>query len=175
VTVVDPSQALLQKIGDQTIEKIYGGLPNSLNLATDRQFDIIHVKEVIHHLTGDSVSESKKILTESLHAIANHLVDDGHLMIHEDYYESYLIPSLTRSFIFHLLRLQNSLRVRFPANVFVKDLQVCFYTRSELFEELTKNGFCILEHREVPFANNFTKKIGLLKKWGRVMIIAKKV
>jgi SAM-dependent methyltransferase len=175
VTIVDPSQALLDKIGNQTIEKINGKLPNNLNLTTGREFDVIHVKEVIHHVVGNSVSASRELLTESLHTIASHLVDNGHLMIHEVYYESFISPPFTRNSIFYLLRLQNSLRVRLPIYGFLKDLQVCFYTRHELLEELTKNGFCILEHREVPFASNFTKKVGLLKKWGRVMIIAKKV
>src|SRR5665647_537191 len=46
VTVVDPSQALLDKIGNQTIEKINGKLPNNLNLTTGREFDIIHVRAV---------------------------------------------------------------------------------------------------------------------------------
>jgi hypothetical protein len=174
-SIVDPSQALLDKIGNQTIEKINGKLPNNLNLTTGREFDVIHVKEVIHHVVGNSVSASRELLTESLHTIASHLVDNGHLMIHEVYYESFISPPFTRNSIFYLLRLQNSLRVRLPIYGFLKDLQVCFYTRHELLEELTKNGFCILEHREVPFASNFTKKVGLLKKWGRVMIIAKKV
>jgi SAM-dependent methyltransferase len=175
VTVVDPSQALLDKIGNQNVEKINGQLPNSLNLITGREFDIIHVREVLHHVVGNSVSASKELLTESLHAIASRLVNNGHLMIHEVYYESFIIPSFTRNSIFYLLRLQNSLRVRFPIYGFLKDLQVCFYTRHELLEELTKNGFCILEYSEVPFASNFIKKTGFLKKWGRVMIIAKKV
>jgi 2-polyprenyl-3-methyl-5-hydroxy-6-metoxy-1,4-benzoquinol methylase len=175
VTVVDPSQALLEKIGDKTIKKINGDLPNNLNLTEDREFDVIHVKEVLHHVVDNSVSASKKLLTESLQTIANHLADNGHLMIHEPYYESYFIPPLTRNLIFYLLRVQNSLRVRIPISGFLKDLQVCFYTRDELLEELTKNGFCILEHSELPFASNFTKKAGLLKKWGRVLIIAKKV
>jgi len=175
VTVVDPSQALLDKIGNQTIEKINRKLPNNLNLTTGRDFGIIHVKEVLHHVVGNSVSASKELLTESLQAIASRLADNGHLVIDEVYYESFIFPPFTRNSIFYLLRLQNSLRVRFPVYGFLKDLQVCFYTRRELLEELTKNGFCILEHREVPFASNFTKKVGLLKKWGHVIIIAKKV
>jgi SAM-dependent methyltransferase len=173
VTVVDPSQALLNKIDNQTIEKINGNLPNNLNLARGREFDIIHVKEVLHHVVGNSVQASKKLLAASLQTIASYLVDNGHLMIHEDYYESFLVPALTRNSIFYLLRLQNSFQVRFPISGFLKDLQVCFYTRRELLQELTKNGFSVLEYREVPFSNNFTKKIGLLRNWGRVLIIAK--
>ncbi len=175
VTVVDPSQTMLDKINDLAIEKINGELPNSLNLAKSRQFEIIHVSEVIHHIIGNSISSSKRRFTESLQAISEHLVDDGHLMIHELYYESYIIPSLTRSLIFYLLRLQNLFHIQIPITGFLKDLQVCFYTRHELFEGLKKNGFCIIEHKEVPFAKNKIKKVGFINRWGRIMIVAKKV
>ena len=109
VTVIDPSIRLMDNICDSRIRKLQGELPNFIALNT--HFDYIHVKQVFHHITGSSIESSKELLRESLLSIRKYLKDDGVVLIHELFYESYLIPELSRNLIFYLLIIQNKLSI----------------------------------------------------------------
>jgi len=173
ITVVDPSKEMLNKINDEDTITICGKLPNQLSL--DSKFGYIHVKEVFHHITGSSVCESKKLLKESLFSLKNLMEEDGFLMIHELFYESYIIPRLSRTLIFYLLTLQNKIRVKIPSYEFLINLNACFYTRSEFSSILNDCGFKIIHSREDRWADIFKKRALLLKDWGRMLFIAKKI
>lgn len=173
VTVVDPSRKLLNKINDERIKKIYGKLPNQIFL--DSSFDYIYVKEVFHHIVGSSINKSKKLFKKSLFTIREFLKDDGFLLIHELFYESYLIPTLSRILIFCLFTLQNSLKIKVPAKEFLMGLKVCFYTRSEFKSILNGCGFKIIDFYEEFWSNNLKKKALFLRNWGRMLFIVKKV
>lgn len=172
VTVLDPSEKSLSRIDDTRIRKVNGELPNRIPL--DSKFDYVHVKEVFHHITGSSVRNSKELLRRSLFAIKEYLNDDGFLLINELFYESYLIPSLSRALIFHLLTLQNKLRIKIPVREFIMDLETCFYSRSEFRSMLGDCGFRIVDYHEEKWADNFRKKAMFLKCWGSMLFILKK-
>jgi cyclopropane fatty-acyl-phospholipid synthase-like methyltransferase len=169
VTVIDPSKKLLGKIDDDRIIKLQGALPTQISL--NKNFDYIHVKEVLHHLAGSSVKASKELLKESLLTIKAHLNNNGFILIHELFYESYVIPAFSRNFIFYLLVVQNKLRIKLPVSRFLMDLNVCFYTRSEFQTMLQDCGFRIVEKREEYWKDNWQKRAVLLKHWGRMMFI----
>lgn len=173
VTVIDPSKKLLNESKDERIKKIYGKLPDQIVL--DSHFDYVHVKEVFHHIVGSSIGESKELLIESLFAINKVMKNDGFLLIHELFYESYLIPTLSRTLIFYLLTLQNKLKIKVPAKEFLMDLKVCFYTRSEFKSILNDCGFEIIDFYEENWSNNFKKRALFLRNWGRMLFISKKV
>ena len=172
VTVVDPSKELLNNINDERIKKIYGKLPDQQFL--DSSFDYIHVKEVFHHIVGPSINESKELLRDSLFAIKEILKNDGFLLIHELFYESYLIPTLSRTLIFYLLALQNKFGIKVPAEEFLMGLSVCFYTRQEFESILNDCGFKIINYHEEYFGNTFKKRFLFLQNWGRMLFISKK-
>jgi len=172
VTVLDPSEKLLSKIDDTRIGKVNGVLPNRIPL--NSKFDYIHVKHVFHHITGSSIKSSKELLRKSLFTVKGYLNDDGFLLIHELFYESYLMPSLSRALIFHLLALQNKLRIKIPVQEFLIDLEVCFYTRPEFRSMLGDCGFKIVDYDEENWADNFKKRAIFLKDWGRMLFILKK-
>jgi len=73
VTVVDPTQNLLDMITDPHIKKIKGNLPYNLNIDDASFFDYICVKEVLHHLTNSSISGSKNLTIESLLELKTHI------------------------------------------------------------------------------------------------------
>ena len=173
VTVVDPSKNLLDKISDEHITKIYGSLPDQIFLDSD--FDYIHVKEVLHHVTGSSIDETKKLLRESLFTLKDILKKEGFLFVHELFYESYLIPTLSRTSIFNLLLLQNKFGIKIPAKEFLAGLDVCFYGRSEFKSILNDCGFKIIGSYEEYWDNTFKKKLLFLENWGRMLFIVKKV
>ena len=171
VTVVDPSKKLLNKINDGDIKKIYGKLPGQIFL--DSSFDYIHVKEVFHHIVGSSINESKKLLRDSLFTIKEFMNDDGFLLIHELFYESYLIPTLSRTLIFYLLTLQNILGIKVPTEEFLLDLKVCFYTISEFKSILNDCGFKIVDSYQEYWGTSSKKRILFLKNWGRILFVVR--
>ncbi len=173
VTVVDPTKKLLNNINDERIKKICGKLPDQLFL--DSSFDYIHVKEVFHHIVGPSINESKELLRDSLFAIKAILKNDGFLLIHELFYESYLIPTLSRTLIFYLLALQNEFGIKVPAKEFLMGLSVCFYTRPEFESILNDCGFKTIDFHEEYWGNTFKKRFLFLQNWGRMLFIVKKV
>lgn len=172
VTVIDPSKRLLDKIDTASITKVLGALPSDLNV--NETYDFVHVKEVLHHLTGRSIADSKKISERSLFAIRRLLKEDGLLLIHELFYEGYLIPSISRFMIFAALRIQNTTRVRIPQRFFLLDLDVCFYTRREFRQMLSQAGYEIVDYRETPWTKLASTNLVLLKTWGRMLFVCRK-
>lgn len=167
--IVDPSKSLLQKQKLDGIKLVIGKLPNELNIT--EKFDYIHMKEVLHHVTGSSIVESKKLLTQSLINSQYLLNDNGYILIHELFYESYLIPTFTRTALFYFLKLLNLLRIKVPAKEFIQGLDVCFYTRSDLRKIFNDLGFEIVDYYEENWANSKLKKIALLRNWGRMCFV----
>jgi len=164
VTVVDPSKTLLSKINEENIRKVYGKLPNQIPL--NSTFDYVHVKEVFHHVTGSSIQQSKELIGESLCTIKEILKDGGFLLIHELFYESYLVPTLSRNLIFVLLALQNKSRIKIPAKEFLMGLSVCFYTRAEFSSILKKSGFEVVDYYQEFWGNTFKKTAFTFEKLG---------
>jgi len=173
VTVLDPSEKSLNAIDDTRIRKLNGELPNQIPL--NLTFDYIHVNTVFHHITGSSIRSSKELVRKSLFVIKEYLNDDGFLLICELFYESYLIPSLSRTLIFYLLALQNKLRIKIPLREFLMDLEVCFYTRSEFRSMLSDCGFKIVDYNEEKWVDNLKKRVLFLKDWGAIQFILEKV
>jgi SAM-dependent methyltransferase len=175
VTVVDPSRVLLDLVADTRIHKVEGRLPEKLNLNHNLKFDYVHVQDVFHHIVGPTIDSSKDLLHKSLATINKLLQQGGCLLISEYYLESYKVPALSRSFIFYVCKLQNSLHIKIPGRDFKKGLEVCFYTREELLRALNQSGFTVVKTKEFPFGNNLKKKLLFLNKWGVTLITAKKV
>lgn len=100
VTVIDPSQELLSYISDKRIMIICGALPD---YKLENKYNYIHIKEVLHHITGNSIKESKDKVIKTLESCYDALETDGYLFLNEDYYEGW-ISYLPRTVIFYLLR-----------------------------------------------------------------------
>jgi SAM-dependent methyltransferase len=170
VTVIDPSKNLLNEITDKRIIKILGNIP--YDFPSEDKYDYIHLKEVIHHITGNTIKETRELLKTSLSLIKGHLNPNGYLMIHDLFYDGYIYPPITRFLIFYFLILQNKLRVKIPIKEFLMDLNVCFYTRQELKSLLLESGFVIVDCNEEYWDTNFKTNLMLLHKWGRILITA---
>lgn len=175
ISVIDPSQSLLNMIEDERIKKFNGSLPDQLGLDDSQIYDYIHVKEVLHHVAGASIRESKEFVKQSLLNLKKHLNEEGILMVHELFYEGYIVPTLPRTFIFYLLKLQNSLNIKVPFNEFLLGLDVCFFTRYEFRSLLRDCGLDILDAYEGNWDNNIKKKMMLLENWGRMLFVLKKL
>jgi SAM-dependent methyltransferase len=175
VTLIDPSLKMLEKNYDNTIVKYQGQLPNKLNIPEGKKFNYVLIKEVLHHVTGKSIKQSNKLVIESLKNTKNLMEDSGYLMIHEMFYESYFYPTLSRTCIFYLLKFQKIIGLKFLPKDFLFGLSVCFYTRTELQHFFQQCGFVIIDTYKEDWSNNLQKQILLLKNWGRILYILKKI
>lgn len=170
LSIVDPSKELLQKQELKGIKAFVGKLPNDINIK--QKYNYIHIKEVLHHVTSSSPRKSKDLFVLSLTNLKkNNLNNNGYILIHELFYESYLVPTFTRTMLFYLLKLQNILHIKIPIDEFLMGLDVCFYTRSELKSIFKDNGFEIVDYYEENWENNVQKKLMLLKNWGRMCFV----
>ena len=161
----------MDKIDDPKINKVVGKLPDEVHI--DSKFDYIHVRNVFHHITGNSIGESKRLVKESLKYLNQILDENGVLLIQESYTEGYLIPTLPRYLIFQLLAIQNRLKIKIPLDEFIMGLNVCFYTRNEFKSILEECGFEIINNKTVDRWNE-TRKFMLIKDQGQVSFIVRK-
>lgn len=171
IIIVDPSIEMLNLIDDDDITKIVGELPGPLNLPSINKADFILLEDVLHHITGKSIKISKELVIESLNQTKKQMDKNGFLLIEDIFYEGYGNLTIPRTIIFYLLRIQNIIKIRFLPKEFLLGLNVCFYTRPELFKILDQCGFKIIFSKEIQFANSLKKKALLLKNWGKISLI----
>jgi cyclopropane fatty-acyl-phospholipid synthase-like methyltransferase len=174
VFIVDPSLKLLEKNTDMNINKFQGSLPNDLNLPMNIKFDYILMKEVLHHVTGKTIKESRALVIESIKKSKVIMADGGYLLIHELFYESFLYASFSRTLIFYLLKIQNKIHISFLPQEFILGLSVFFYTRTELENIFRDCGLTIVDSYKEDWAHNSQKYMLLLKNWGRILYILKR-
>ncbi len=171
VTLLDPSQSMLDLSKDARLEKMIGQLPNDL---PKRKFDYIFMQYVLHHVTGKSIAESKRLVGQSLDEIHNRLDAGGLLFLTDEYEESYLLKTFYRTAVFYALKLQNKIGIKIPIKYFLLGLEVCFYTREEFESMLADAGFEIAQKEEREIGG-ILKYVQLLKNRGIVLYIAKPV
>jgi hypothetical protein len=184
VTALDPSTRLLSKIEDRSIRKVVGILPD-LNLLRGEMFSFISLLNVLHHLPGKTISDSRNLAKESLFALKAHLHSTGLLLIREQLWETYFVPTATRALAFSLLSVASRLNVAVPrflsphTSESVSGLIVCMFTAAELECLLKECGFEIVQFVTYPYRTsmrgNLFKKFALLKGFGQMQFIVKKV
>ncbi len=173
VTILDPSEGMLDTVQDDRIKKRVGRLPE--DIGDGAPHDFLHVSEVLHHLVGPTVRASRRQCGASLKALHDSLADDGYMFVSELYYEAFGAPRLTRWAIFWILKIQNRLRIRVPRDDFLLDLLVCFYTRKELDRLLDEAGFVLLHTLKDPAKVSPLERLVLLRRRGaRHMVLVKK-
>jgi hypothetical protein len=195
VTALDPSAKLLSLIDDRSIRRVVGKIPD-LNLQAQERFGFIHISNVLHHLVGKTITESQEIVKESLLVLRDHLDHTGFLMVQEELWESYLVPTATRSLAFHVLSLANIFDVPVPGFLHWRDnwhsrsfkgLVVCIYTASEFENVLKDCGFEIIASKIYPYQHKTSEiyypwqtksrkaerwqKLAFLKRWGQMQFI----
>jgi SAM-dependent methyltransferase len=169
VCIVDPSKELLQKQNIRGIKCVVGSLPDNLNV--DSAYRYVAMKVVLHHVVGSSIRESKDLVRRSIQAAKSKLDEKGYIFIRELYYESYLIPTLTRTMIFYLLRFQNRLKFKIPHDDFLAGLEVCFYTRKEIESLIRECNLEIVESLHDEYDPGAGGRVMLLKKRGTASYI----
>lgn len=82
-----------------------------LPLKSEVNFDLIHIDSVLHHLIGKTRAGSLDLANKMIRLLINRLSENGILVVEETYYNSYFIPQITSTIVFHGLKLLNFLHL----------------------------------------------------------------
>lgn len=115
----------------------------------DRHFDVVFIRDVLHHLIGESFNKTRD---NQAHAIANlwrMLKPKGLMIIHEETNQSRLACWL----VFHLSRMASRLKKRNRLFEITPNTIVCFLTHGQIL----KMGTRITGERSILLRNDYKK------------------
>ncbi|HEX9913911.1 MAG TPA: class I SAM-dependent methyltransferase [Candidatus Bathyarchaeia archaeon] len=135
------------------------------------RFDLVFMEEVLHHLVSRSRADSKKLAKRAIGNIKRMVRPGGAFILREEYYESWLIPTISSTLIMLLLGLFNVLRIKLPHKEAHMGLKVAFYTRDEIRAMVEEAGGEILEARDVKWTKTLGERAALVKTMGKMYYI----
>jgi SAM-dependent methyltransferase len=140
----------------------------NLPIKNEIKFDFIHSAYVLHHLIGSTKGKSLKLVSTLLRILVQSLSDKGILIIHEVYYDSYIIPSLTSTLIFYILKFLNLLNLDLSPIIreFQPGLEVNFLHTAELKRLLEHLGGKVKMVGKDPGIIPTIRRVLLLKEQG---------
>lgn len=142
----------------------------NLPIRNEIKFDFIHSAYVLHHLIGPTKGKSLDLVNTLLGILARTLSDKGILIIHEVYYDSYIIPSLTSTLVFYMLKFLNLLNLDMSPIIkeFQRGLEVNFMHTEELKRSLGHLGGKVQMVGKDPWNMPKFRRLLLLKEQGSV-------
>ena len=138
-------------------------------LREEARFDLIHIDSVLHHLIGNTRSESIKLANLFCRQLIDRLSENGSLVVEEVYYVSHLFPRFTSSLIFYGLKLLNILHL--DASKIISELlpglEVNFLGDKEIEKLLGSYGrVCLI--KKTPWQRPKLYRLLLLKDFGHI-------
>jgi len=137
------------------------------------QFVLVFMDEVLHHLVSRNRAASKELARRALSNIKRMVRPGGAFILREEYYESWLIPTLSSTVIMFLLSLFNALRIKLPHKEAHIGLLVAFYTRDEIQAMVEEVGGRILEARDMKWTKTLGERVALVKNMGKMYYLIK--
>jgi SAM-dependent methyltransferase len=121
-----------------------------LPIKSEIKFDLIHIDSVLHHLIGNTRSQSMDLVNLMLNLLIDRLANNGVLVIEELHYVSHIIANITSSVIFYGLKLLNLLHLDFSRiiNELQPGLEVNFLYDKEIEKLLERYGIVRLIKKE---------------------------
>jgi len=143
----------------------------ALPLSGQAKFDLVHLDSVLHHLIRQDRKQSNRAIVSMLKLLNEMLKPNGELLVEEVYYDSFLFPHLTSSFIFHSLKLINSLHLdlRRIMPELIPDLEVNFLNRKQLTEILSGFGK-VTVLQQTPWKIPKSYGLFLLRSFGHITL-----
>lgn len=137
----------------------------------DNKFDLVYMDDVLHHIVSKRRSGSKKLAIQTLENIKRITKPNGIFILREQYYESYLILTISSHIIMFLLNLSNSLGIKLPHKEAHIGLLVTFYTRKELQQMIELVGGRIIELSDRKWRKGLTDHLALVKNMGKIYFV----
>jgi 2-polyprenyl-3-methyl-5-hydroxy-6-metoxy-1,4-benzoquinol methylase len=147
----------------------------NMPLIPSMRFDVIHVAFLLHHLIGKTKAKSTALARKLISTLIDKISENGMLIIEEVYYNSYLLPKLTSSIIFYIMKVLNFLHFDsiHIAKQYKPGLQVRFFNESELEKMLRNYGSVHLLYRN-PWKVPELYRIFLLEDLGNIVYALRK-
>lgn len=147
----------------------------NMPLKCDNRFDIIHIAFLLHHLIAETRAKSMALIVRLIGLLIDKLANNGVLLIEEVYYNSFIIPSFTASFIFYLLKLLRIFRMDLSgiSTKLKTGLEVNFLNEKLVEDILSKFGTLRLIDRN-PWKVPKSYAVFLLRDFGNITYMIKK-
>jgi SAM-dependent methyltransferase len=144
----------------------------NLPIKNEIKFDIVHSAYVLHHLIGLTKGKSLDMVGKLLRILAETLSKKGILIIHEVYYDSYMIPSLTSFLIFYMLKFLNLINLDMSRIIkeFQLGLEVNFMNTEEIKSVMEQLGGRVQMVGKDPWVMPKFRRMMLLKERGSVTL-----
>lgn len=165
-----------KKMSQRTIENTYFGsvLDNQFVKSIDKRFDFVVISHTLHHLTGNTVTQSRELVEKSIVNCLRLLKKKGKIIVIEPNYE----PRLQVNLLFYAKRIFS----RFSAKRItilgywnnIGPPVVNFYGRRELVEILQKSGLMILQIKQTSQPVGKLRKILLFRKYESFIVLGKR-
>ena len=105
VTVLDNSELLLGKNRPHPRKRlVLASIANAENELRNQRYDLICVNWVLHHLIGDTPSETDALVDEALSTSRNLLSDNGRISVFEHMYDGILVDDLPGQLIYRITK-----------------------------------------------------------------------
>jgi ubiquinone/menaquinone biosynthesis C-methylase UbiE len=137
----------------------------------DKKFDLVYMDDVLHHIVSERRNESKRLAIQALENIKRITKPNGIFILREQYYESYLIQTISSHTIMFLLNLFNSLGIKLPHKEAHIGLLVTFYTRKELQQMIEEVGGRIIELDDRKWRKGLMDYLALVKSMGKTYFV----
>lgn len=133
------------------------------------RFELIHLDSVLHHIIRTTRAKSFRAAAELFEVLNKRRSQSGVILVEEMYFDSYMIPHISASIIFYILKVLNTLRLDVSRihNEIKLDLEVNFYSDEQLREFLSKYGTVRLIKKETSRLSKL-QRLFLLRDRGHV-------
>ena len=137
------------------------------------QFEMIHMENVLHHIVGNSRTESKKMARKTIDKCLSLLQPGGYFLLSELFYEGPVYPPLPSYIIFNVLKHMPNLSSIVDPEA-IPGLSVSFFTRSELVDVIDNSSADLLD-AQIQYweAQTLLRKV-LIKDYGQIHLFIHK-
>lgn len=149
-TILDNSELLLNKNKKKTNRKkiILESIENMGSLFRGKNFDIIFMNWVLHHLVADSYLDTLRNIKSVLRMISKMMNDQGRISIFENMYDGLVFDNLPSHIIYHLtcVKTLEKLMSRLGANS--AGVGVCFQSKKAWLNIIENAGLRVIQYSD---------------------------
>jgi Methyltransferase domain len=146
-TVLDNAQLLLDRNKTNSRKTIICDSVENLN-GIDNKYDLIFFNWLLHHLIGNSYSETRKNMSNALQAVIPLLTPIGRVSIFENMYDGLVIDGLPGRLIFTLTSSKAIAGFTKKMGANTAGIGVCFLSQKQWIKTISKTGLKSLEYTD---------------------------
>lgn len=146
-TVLDNAQVLLDKNQINPRKTIVCDSVENLN-SIEIKYDLICFNWLLHHLVGNSYSETRKNMSTAINAVIPLLTPYGRVSIFENMYNGLAIDGLPSKIIFTLTSSKAIAGVIKKMGANTAGVGVCFLSQKQWIETISKTGLKLLKYTD---------------------------